>query len=74
MSRAFLVVSIWMAVAALAPAARAGDDGSGFEENEQAERAIRRLRRQGVAAAPRIVRALRSDEGLLAQVAEGAPA
>ena len=71
MSRAFLVVSIWMAVAALAPAARAGDDGSGFEENEQAERAIRRLRRQGVAAAPRIVRALRSDEGLLAQVAEG---
>jgi len=70
MRRSSIVVSIWMTVAALAPAARAGDDGSGIEENQKAERAIRRLRRQGVAAAPKVVRALRSDEGLLAQVAE----
>ena len=71
MRRTFIIISIGMTVVGLAPAARAGDDGSGFEENEQAERAIRRLRRQGVAAAPQVVRALRSDEGLLAQVAEG---
>jgi hypothetical protein len=71
MIRTFLIVSISVTVTGLAPAARAGDDGSISEENERAERAIRRLRRQGVAAAPKVVRALRSDEGLLAQVAEG---
>jgi hypothetical protein len=70
MRRTFIILSLWMTVVVHAPAARAGDDGSISEENEQAERAIRRLRRQGVAAAPKIVRALRSDEGLLAEVAE----
>src|SRR5262245_23542562 len=77
---AIVSTAVVVIVSAYQPAARAGDDGLGFEEHEQAERAIRRLRRQGVAAAPNVVRALRSDEGLLAQVAEdelvrwGAPA
>jgi hypothetical protein len=80
MSRTFIILSISMTVAGLAPAARAGDDGSRFDEMEKAERAIRRLRRQGIAAAPRIVRALRSDEDYVGGAAEdelvrwGAPA
>ena len=75
-----LLVIVPIALMVFAPAARAGDDGSDDEEQQQARRVVRRMRREGVDAAPKIVRALRSREDYVSIMAEeelvrwGAPA